>query len=191
MRILCFAAFLLCLHSCSSSSQIVLDEIEPEIPLNVLHKNGIAAMNPDYKGNYFNLLPYLFYNKGNTFNEIQGDFYNLDYMATSDINIMTGFWKKYDGYKNALIVLIALSSTSTHLNHEVPIQVVSSKNGPLKRGRVFRNAINKSQQRILFVKELELENTHDVLKKIDDDVISVRIGEQVYEFLNPEFQLAQ
>lgn len=95
-----------------------------------------------------------------------------------------------NNYQNSLIVLIALSGTSTLPINDIPISVESSKHGIFERGEFMEyNAIDKSQQRTLFVKKLELDNRFDILKKINDDVITVKVGGQIYEFLNPEIEL--
>lgn len=181
---------LLIVISCSSTSQLPRPEIQSEIPASKLNSNGIAAINPNYKNSYFRLLPYLFFNESSTFNEIQGDFYNVKFKANSNLNIMPGFRSEYGNYKNSLIVLIAMSETSTLPIKDIPISVESSKNGAFKQEKLIgNNQINKSQQRVLFVKKLELENRFDVLNKINDDVITVKIGEQTYTFLNPEIKL--
>ena len=173
---------LLIVISCSSTSQLPRPEIQSEIPVSKLNSNRIAAINPNYKNSYFRLLPYLFFNESSTFNEIQGDFYNVKFNANSNLNIMPGFWSEYGNYKNSLIVLIAMSETSTLPIKDIPISVEQEK-------LIGNNQINKSQQRVLFVKKLELENQFDVLDKINDDVITVKIGEQIYTFLNPEIKL--
>jgi len=176
--------------SCSSTSKLPRPEIQSEILSSKLNANGIAAINPNYKQSYFRLLPYLFFNESETFNEIQGDFYNLKFNANSNLNIMPGFWSDYGNYQNSLIVLIAMSGTSTLPIKDIPISVESSKHGAFKQEKLIgNNQTNKSQQRVLFVKKLELENRFDVLNKINDDVITVKIGGQVYKFLNPEIKL--
>ncbi|MFH6602037.1 hypothetical protein ACEZ3G_01000 [Maribacter algicola] len=178
------------LVSCSSSSQLLRPEIHSEILSSKLNAKGIAAINPNYKKSYFRILPYLFFNKSGTFNEIQGDFYNVKFNVNSNLNIMSGFWSDYGNYQNSLIVLIAMSETSTLPIKDIPISVESSKHGVFEKKKLIGNSqINKSQQRVLFVKKLELENRFDVLNKINDDVITVKIGGQVYTFLNPEIEL--
>ena len=165
-------------------------EIQPEILSSKLNANGITAINPNYKQSYFRLLPYLFFNENETFNEIQGDFYNVKFNVYSNLNIMAGFWRDYGTYQNSLIVLIAMSGTSTLPIKDIPISIESSKHGVFEQGKLIgNNQINKSQQRVLFVKKLELENRFDVLNKINDDIITVKIGGQVYKFLNPEIKL--
>ncbi|WP_145758334.1 hypothetical protein [Sediminicola sp. YIK13] len=181
---------LLLVVSCSSISQLPRPEIQSEILSSKLNSNGIAAINPNYKKSYFRLLPYLFFNESGTFNEIQGDFYNVKFNVNSNLNIMPGFWSDYGNYQNSLIVLIAMSGSSTLPIKDTPISVESSKHGVFEKKKLIGNSqINKSQQRVLFVKKLELENPFDILNKINDDVITVKIGGQVYTFLNPEIKL--
>lgn len=135
-------------------------------------------------------MPYLFYNENGTFNGIHGDFYNVKFGTSSDLNIKPGFWNKYGKYRNTLLVLIARSDTSALPLENLPITVHSSKHGKFEKGILMGNkAINASQQRVLFIKELELENRYDVLNKIEDDVITVNIEGQLYKFLNPEITL--
>lgn len=189
-RILYLIFILLVLVSCSSTSKLPRPEIQPEILSSKLNSNGIAAINPNYKKSYFRLLPYLFSNKSGTFNEIQGDFYNVKFNVNSNLNIMPGFWSEYGSFQNSLIVLVAMSGSSTLSIKDIPISVESSKHGVFEQGKLIgNNQINKSQQRVLFVKKLELENRFDVLNKINDDEITVNIGGQVYTFLNPEIKL--
>ena len=165
-------------------------EIKPEILSSKLSANGIVAINPKYKQSYYRLLPYLFLNENGIFNEIQGDSYNVKFNIDSDLNIMPGFWNDYGTYQNSLIVLIANSGTSTLPVMNIPISVESSKHGIFARGKIIGNDQEiKSQQQVLFVKKLELENRFDVLNKINDDVITVKIGGQIYRFLNPELKL--
>lgn len=181
---------LLIVISCSSTSQLPKPKIQSEIPASKLNSNGIAAINSTYKKSYFRLLPYLFFNESGTFNEIQGDFYNVKFNTNSNLNIMPGFWSDYGKYQNSLIVLIAMSGSSTLPIKDIPISVESSKHGVFEKKKLIGNShINKSQQRVLFVKKLELENRFDVLNKINDDVITVNIGGQIYTFLNPEITL--
>lgn len=181
---------LLVVLSCSTTSKLPKPEIQPEIPLSELNSKGIAAINPKYKQSYYKLLPYLFLDENGGFNEIKGDFYNVKFNMSSNINIMPGFWSDYGTYENSLIVLIALSETSTLPIKDIPISVESSKHGVFDSGKLIGdNQINKSQQRILFVKKLELENRFDILNKINDDVITVKVGGQIYKFLNPEIEL--
>jgi len=181
---------LLVSNGCSSGSKAVVPEVSPEVPISVLNKNGIATINENYKRNYFRILPYLFYNKADAFNEIQGDFYNVKYYKVSNINIMVGFWSEYEKYKNSLVVLITLTNTSSLPIKDVSISVSSSKNGYFKKGSLDgKTKIERIQQRVLFVNELELENKLSVLDKIDDDVITVTINGQDYVFLNPEMKL--
>ncbi|MDO1512395.1 hypothetical protein Q2T41_06990 [Maribacter confluentis] len=176
--------------SCSSTSQLPRPEIQSEILASKLNSHGIAAINPTYKKSYYRILPYLLFNESGTFNEIQGDFYNVKFNVNSNLNIMPGFWRDYGKYKNSLIVLIAMSRSSTLPIKGIPISVESSKHGVFEKKKLIGNSqVNKSQQRVLFVKMLELENRYDVLNKINDDVITVKIGEQVYTFLNPEIKL--
>ena len=176
--------------SCSSTSKLTRPEIQPEISTSKLNSKGIAAINPKYKQSYYRCLPYLFFNKSGTFNGIQGDFYNVKFNINSDINIMPGFWSDYGSYQNSLIVLIAMSGTSKLPIKNIPISVESSKHGAFEKGELIGNEqINTSQQRVLFVKKLELENRFDVLNKINDDVITINIGGQIYKFLNPEMNL--
>ena len=51
------------------------------------------------------------------------------------------------------------------------------------------NPFSKIQQRILFTKEIEINNDFEIIDKIYDDVITVTIGDQNYKFLNPELEL--
>ncbi len=135
-------------------------------------------------------MPYLFFNKNGTFNEIQGDFYNVKFNINSDINVMSGYWREYGNYKHSLIVLIAMSSKSSIPLKGIPISVESSKNGFFEKAEPIGNSeANRIQQRVLFVKRLDLKNPYDVLNKIHDDVITVKVGAQVYEFLTPELSL--
>ena len=179
--------------SCSSSSKLnisaVRPEISPEIPITKLSEKGIAVIHPNYKNNYYSLMPYLFWNGDGNFNTIQGDFYNVKYGNNSDINIMTGFWGDYGVYKNALVILIALSNSSSEPINNISIAVQSSKNGEFNKRKPRYNDYNKLQQRVLFINELELANEYSILEKLEDDIITVKIGEQIYEFINPELEL--
>ncbi|MFD2585340.1 hypothetical protein ACFSQJ_00250 [Croceitalea marina] len=192
-RILLSTSALLLFISCQSSSKLPRPIIKPEIPISRLNENAIATISPNYKDSYFRLLPYLFFNANGTFNEIQGDFYNVKFNTSSNINIMPGFWRDYGDYKNSIIVLIALSETSSIPIKDIYISVESSKNGVFIREKINEghklDYISRSQQRVLFFKELSLENQYDVLNKINDDVLTVKVGEQVYKFLTPELEL--
>jgi hypothetical protein len=182
---------LLLVTSCSSTTKLTRPEIQPEILSSKLNANGITAIKPNYKQSYFRILPYLFLNKSETFNEIQGDFYNVKFNVNSNLNIMPGFWQDYGNYHNSLIVLIAMSGTSKLPLKNIPISVESSKHGVFEQKKlIVNNQFYKRYQRVLFVKKLELENRFfDVLNKINDDVITVKIGGQIYTFLNPEIKL--
>ncbi len=190
MNRILYLIFILLIVSCSSASKLPRPEIQSAILSSNLNTNGIIAINPKYKQSYYRLLPYLFFNENGTFNEIQGDFYNVKFNINSNLNIMPGFWSDYGTYQNSLIVLIAMSGTSTVPIKAIPISVESSKHGVFEQGNLIgNNPFNQSQQRVLFVKKLELENRFEVLNKINDDVIIVKIGAQIYKFLNPEIEL--
>ncbi|NHF60168.1 hypothetical protein FK220_012495 [Flavobacteriaceae bacterium TP-CH-4] len=191
MRRVPYLLFMLLLAaSCSSTSKLPRPEIQPEFLSSNLNANGIVAISPDYKQSYFRRLPYLFVNESETFNEIQGDFYNVKFNVDSNLNIMPGFWSDYGTYQNSLIVLIVMSGTSTLPIKDIPISVVSSKHGVFEREKLIgNNQINEAQQRVLFVKKLALTNRFDVLNKINDDVLIVKIDGQLYKFLNPEIKL--
>jgi len=173
--------------SCSSSSKLPKPEIKLEIPITKLNEKGIVAINPNYKRNYYRILPYLFFNSSEAFNEIKGDFYNVKYKLSSNLNIMPGFFSQYGEYKNSLIVLIGMSNSSTIPLKGIPITVKSSKYGVFeKKAKLWgNNETNQIQQRVLFVKKLELNKKYDVINKVFGDVITVKIGEQIYVIFKP------
>lgn len=160
-----------------------------EIPIETLHKKGIVPIITNYKVSYFKVMPYLFYNEQDTFNELQGDFYNVDHSAMKDINIMVGYWKKYGDEQHSLIVLLSLSKSSVPALKDTPIKVESSKHGIFENRLLEQSGFNKSQQRQLFVKKLNLENDQDAINKVFDDVSTITVGNQKYTFLNPELKL--
>ncbi len=175
---------------CSSASKIAKPSYDREIPVNILGERGIVPINSHYKGMYPYLLSYLFYNENNTYNKIAGDFFNLKHSRIGQLNIMPGYWKDFGDIKKCLIVLIAMTDSSTASLKNVPTTVKSSKYGFLVK-RKFDNPdeINISQQRQLFIKNLDVDNDWDILEKVEDDVITVTIGEQSYTFINPEFAI--
>jgi hypothetical protein len=184
---------LVVLTACSSSSKLIepesKPEFKPEIPVEILNQRGIAYINSKYKRDYFEIMPYLFYNENNTFNGTQGDFYNVTYKNSSNLNIMVGYWEKYGDHKNVLVVFIALTDSSTLPLKGMPITVESSKHGKFINEKLRNTKLYRVQQRVLFVKELQLENRYDILDKMIDDVITVTIDGEIYHFLNPELEL--
>ena len=175
--------------SCSSSSKLIAPVVKPEIPLDILNKKGIAVYSPKYKQYYFKLLTYLFYNRNDTFNEFNGDFINVKHGELSNLNVMVGYWSSYGQHKTSLIVLLSMTESSKSSLRNASITVNSSKHGVFLKQDLINTRINNSQQRLLFVKKLILENEYDIINKVYDDVITITIGEQQYTFLNPELEL--
>ena len=56
---------------------------------------------------------------------------------------MTGFWGDYGVYKNALVILIALSNSSSEPINNISIAVQSSKNGEFNKRKPRYNDYNK------------------------------------------------
>lgn len=190
IRFLTSVIIILTLISCSTGSKINKPETNPEIPTPILKDNGIVTIIPNYKSRYFRSMPYLLKNKHGIYNQIQGDFYNVKFNTNSNLNISAGYWNRYGPHKNSLTVLIAMTGTSTIPIKNIPIVVKSKKHGIFEKTTTITNSdIDRIQQRVLFVKPLELENPYDILNKIHDDVITVTVGGQVYEFINPELEL--
>ena len=122
---------IVCFYIFSVNSQNII--YKPEIAIDTLYKKGIVPMNKNYKKDYPKLLSYLFLNENDTFNGIKGDFFNVDFKDKSNLNIMVAYFEAYGKYKNALIVLISLSSTSTNSINNLSTSVKSSKHGDLKQ----------------------------------------------------------
>ena len=114
---------------------------------------------------------------------------NVKNNQIANLNLMVGYWKNYGYYKNTFIVLAAMSENSKGSLNEIPISVKSSKFGVFLKGKPKNNPFSKIQQRILFTKEIEINNDFEIIDKIYDDVITVTIGDQNYKFLNPELEL--
>lgn len=192
-RIIYLSILLTLFSNCSGSSKISMSKnkvkVKPEISIKILNKNGIVAYNPNYKKNYPIILPYFLYNENNVFNDIRGDFINVKNNQIANLNLMVGYWKNYGYYKNTFIVLAAMSENSKGSLNEIPISVKSSKFGVFLKGKPKNNPFSKIQQRILFTKEIEINNDFEIIDKIYDDVITVTIGDQNYKFLNPELEL--
>ena len=135
-------------------------------------------------------MPYLFYNSDNKFNEIQGDFVNVDYGENSSMNLMVGYFKSYGKYKNTLVVLLAKSPSSTHSMSSIPVYVRSNQFGKFEEAKLPKKGIyNTIQERALFVKQIPLKRKTNLFELLKDDVITVNIGGQVYTFLTPEVVL--
>lgn len=162
----------------------------PVIPIDTLLARGIIPYNIDYKGNYPRIMPYLYYNTGGTFNEIQGDCINVDYGENSDMNLMVGFFNKYGEYKNVLVVLVAKSANSKHSMSDIPVFAESSQFGKFEKGNFWgKSKYNKLQERVIFVKQLNPKHPTQIYPLLADDVIRVHIGGQVYTFISPEVVL--
>ncbi|MBL7472926.1 hypothetical protein [Robertkochia sediminum] len=185
-----YALLVFLLVSCSGNKVLSNYAIKPEVPLSALNARGIAAMSPNYKSSYYHLVPYLYYNEKGRFNEVQGDFYNLTFKDSTDINISVSYFRKYGKHRKVLKVLIALSETSSIPIADLPVEVTSRKHGDfLRSDRLWGNArINKEQERMLFVKPLEVHDKYDVLNQVRDDAIIVSIDGERYVFLNPELE---
>ena len=68
--------------------------------------------------------------------------------------------------------------------------VNSSKHGAFRKVELNQKDYwNKTQQRILLINPIPLQNEYDILKKIYDDVITVSVSDQKYTFVNPELVL--
>jgi hypothetical protein len=189
MRRIIIGLLLTIIYACASGSKIPRPVVEPEISEDILKRNNLVTYQPAYKRHYFKILPYLYKNSNKTFNEIQGDFYNIDYQIVSNLNISPGYFRESGELKNILSVMIALSNTSTLPLNGVPISVESSKHGIFRKKELEDGEFNRKQQRVLFVKELELTHRYDVLNKVKGDTITVTIGGQIFEFLSPEIEL--
>ena len=176
------------LISCSSTKN-VKPTITPEIDYKTLTERGIAPMHPKYKNSYFRILGYLFYNENDTFNTIQGDFFNVKHKNLGNLNLMVGFWKKYGKDKNLLDVSLAQSETSKPLLQKLEVKVSSSKHGDFKIGAAGDDEISIKQQRRLYLNNLNIKDNQDLLNQIFDDVITVTIRNETYTFLNPQLQL--
>lgn len=162
-------------------------KVTPELNATDLSQKSLIPLNPKYKRTYFRILPYLFVDKSELFNSIQGDFYNLKFNLNSDLNFMVGYWQNYGRYQSVLLVLLGMSGTSTLPLKDIPIVVESSKHGLFKQGKLSGNyQINKAQQRVLFVLPLEIGSNQELLQSIKHDTIMVSVGGQVYKFINPE-----
>jgi hypothetical protein len=191
MNRIAFFLLLVLISGCSGVNQIPPPEISPEISQTKLNQHKIVSYG-QYKGNYFKVLPYLYNNSNNTFNEIQGDYYNIDLHIHSSVLIMPGYFREYGKskeLKNVLVVQIMMGYPSKFSLNSLPISVSSSKHGYFKRNELYDLKINHIQQQALYVKELEIANEYDVLEKVRNDTITVTIGGQVFEFLNPEIEL--
>lgn len=177
--------------SCSSSKSSVKsnEKVKPEIRIKVLNKKGITPIREDYKRRYPIRLPYLVFDENKSFNGIRGDFYNMKHYKLSDVNIISGYSKKYEDYKNVLIVLIAMSNTTTSSLNNLQVTVESSNFGVFMKGELPKTELNKRQQRVVFVNKIVLQNDSDIIEKVVDDIITVNIGGQLYKFLNPEIEI--
>ena len=192
MKITIYSLLLLILFSSCSSNYKTFKpkrEIKPEIPIKILNKKGIVAHSKKYKSQYPRLLPYLLYNENNVFNNFKGDFMNVKNNEVSNINLMVEYVREYGNYKNSLIVLIAKWDNTIGSLKRIPISVKSSKYGDFSKTYLRDDEIDRSQQRILFTRQIHINNDFDILDKIYSDVITVTIGEQKYNFLNPEFEI--
>ncbi|THD65860.1 hypothetical protein E7Z59_14870 [Robertkochia marina] len=189
MKYFGYGLFLLCLLSCSGSRNSRSPEIKEEIPLSVLNAKGIAAYSENYKQSYFHILPYLFFNEKDQFIKTQGDYYHLKYPSNQQINIMPGYFREYRNYRRVLIVLISNDHPVSNIPlRDLPITVTSGKFGDLSRGKLWGSKkINEQSQSILFYKELDIKDNAALLEQISEDVITVKIENETYLFLNPEY----
>ena len=180
----------LILISCASGVAVSKPVINPEIAIEELHKKGIVPISAGYKQSYFSVLPYLFVNEGDTFNIINGDCFNVKFGDNTNYNIKVGYWKKYEGFENVQVVLISMSENSKIPLKEQEVIVNSSKHGAFRKVELNQKDYwNKTQQRILLINPIPLQNEYDILKKIYDDVITVSVSDQKYTFVNPELVL--
>ncbi|MCK8482316.1 hypothetical protein [Psychroserpens algicola] len=156
-----------------------------------MNKKGITPIREDYKRNYPLGLPYLVFDENKSFNGIRGDFYNMKHYKLSDINIMPGYWKNSGDIENVLVVLIAMSNTTTSSLNKLKVTVESSNFGTFFKGELPMTELNKRQQRIKFLNKIELQKDSDIIKKVVGDTITVNIGGQLYKFLNPEIEVSK
>lgn len=162
----------------------------PEIPLEELYNRGIVPYNSSYKSNYYRIMPYLYYNSGNNFREIKGDFISLKHPIHEEVNLMVGFFSRYGNYRNVLQALIWVKSTNKEGLKNIEIEVQSSKHGQLQFTPRKQNPNRpKFSEDFLYTRQIKLNRPSDILEKIKDDVITITIDGQKYELLNPEIQL--
>ena len=176
--------------ACSPSKAPVKAKTHHEIPIETLLSRGIVPYNAQYKSRYYDLLPYLFYNAGDDFIEIKGDYYSLKHPIHNQVNIMVGFWADYGKYKNVLLAYVWVNSPNQTAADTSSVQVSSSKHGlllttPWKKSP-YRTGFRKE---LFFTKQIELAYKAEIIDKLYDDVITVTVDGHKYQLLNPEFKL--
>lgn len=176
--------------SCSSSKPIVEKNYSPPIPIEKLLNRGIVPYNKDYKSQYFDLFPYLYFNRGNQFINIKGDYFSLKHPTLKEVNVSVGLWTKYGKKRNILRAQVWVEGYTKATLDTCSIMATSSKHGYLTGQGFTKNPYRKGYHKeVVFEKQFELENSSELLKLIDDDVITITVNGQEYQFLNPELIL--
>ncbi|RZS93633.1 hypothetical protein [Aquimarina brevivitae] len=189
MKFWIYFSLLVCFISCGVKPKQAKPAYNNELSQEQLLAKGIVPISAKYKNSYFRVFPYLFYNKGNAFNSIAGDFFNVKY-KTSNFNIMVGFYKKYEGYENVQVVLVSMSENSKIPLKDQVLSATSSKHGDFSLVKLDqKNYYIRTLQQVLLINPLVINNDADILDKLYDDVITVTISDQEYTFLNPELKL--
>lgn len=178
---ICFIVLFACGPSGPSSKLFVSPELSPV----ELKQRQLVAINKSYKFTYPRLIPYLFLNEKNRFNEIMGDFFNIQYNQTSNYNFSVGYWERYGDAKNLLLIQIRSSYTSKKSVLEKNIRVWSSSFGDIL-------PVNSGDQSYYtypsqtFAHLLPVKSKYDIIPLLKKDTITVYIEEEPYQFISPE-----
>ncbi|TVZ52695.1 hypothetical protein [Dokdonia sp. Hel_I_53] len=183
LRLLCVIFIMVAICSCNSTKK---PKIQKELAIKELVKAKIVPIYNNYKKGYFKEIHYLFINKTDQLQQTSGDFYNVKY-DTSSINVIVSFFEEYFGFKNVIVALLSKPYPSAITYKNLPVEITSTKHGTFHRAQLPIEMNLPTYDRILYVRPLGIDNKYDILEKIRNDAVTVKIGNETYGFINPEW----
>ncbi|NNC49564.1 MAG: hypothetical protein HKO01_03415 [Flaviramulus sp.] len=151
-----------------------------------IYSSNLVAINNKSKRRYFELVPFHFNNNGQNYNGNKGDFFNIKVKRFNTLNMSCSFWAEHGDKKNVLRVLIRLAGDSDRKLTESTISAYSSKVGqlvPIKTN--FPDT--GPYAAFCLVKKLDIDKPEEMVNILKNDVVTVQIDDQLFEFVAPDF----
>ncbi|GAA0871785.1 hypothetical protein GCM10009117_09310 [Gangjinia marincola] len=160
--------------------------VKKELSVAQLLQKNLIPPKADFKSNYFDLVPYLFYNISKEFNGIDGDFYNLGYNSIENYNFIVDFERRLGSNKNVLVVMIRdAENTGIPIKHR-QVTATSKKFGALKITDQPVSTKGENYSQVLLTLEIDYDSSSELLQKLRGDQIIVTIDDKKYRFLSAE-----
>lgn len=190
-KILLLHLFLCALLLSCNNSKPAAYTVSEVVPYEKLLSKGIIPNNPNYKSTYPDILPYLYYNQDGLYKEIKGDFFSLGHTGFKEVNLMVGYWRKYNKYTNILLARVWIHNPDGRVVGPTDMHISSSEFGSFKEVKTARNPYRKGKEHLeqLFILPLPEGADKRILQVLADDVIRINVNGQDYIFLTPELTL--